>query len=273
MGEHPTISERSGAGPRPDHYAGAAASWASGAAHVYGPLAADLVDAVPHPLAGRLALDAGAGTGLVSAVLLARGARVVALDLSADMLRWRAASRPPAVVGEVGRIPLRTACVDDALAAFVLNHLPDPHPALRELGRIVHPGGAVLATVGASGFVSPLRNRIDDVAFAHGYTHPGWYRVFEREWAPQLGTVDLMVTAARAAGLQPLDVVEYAADLGLNRAEDLVDYRFGQAHYAAWVSGLVPEKRTAVRAAAITAIESIMEPYRPGVVRLVATAR
>ena len=58
----------------------------SDAARVYGPIAADLVAATPHPLAGRIVLDAGAGTGLVSRELQRADARVVALDLSVDML-------------------------------------------------------------------------------------------------------------------------------------------------------------------------------------------
>jgi SAM-dependent methyltransferase len=253
-----------------DHYAGAAEGWAAGAAHVYGPLAADLVAAVPHPLVDRTVLDAGAGTGLVSDALLAAGARPVALDLSLDMLRWRVAQRPPAVVGDVGRVPLCTSAVDDALAAFVLNHLPDPLPALRELRRVVRPGGAVLATVYANSFVSPLRDRIDGVAFAHGFTYPDWYRALKQEWAPRLGTVDGMAAAARAGGLARVDVVEYAADLGLDRAEDLVDYRLGQAHCRDWLAGLTPQRRAEVRAAALAAVEPVMEPYRPGVILLVA---
>jgi SAM-dependent methyltransferase len=258
--------------PRTDHYRGAAEGWARGAAAVYGPLAADLVAAAPHVLAGRRVLDAGAGTGLGSTALQAAGARPVALDLSLDMLRWRRHERPPAVVAELGRVPLRTASVDDVFAAFVLNHLPEPLPALRELARVTRPGGAVLATVYANSFVSPLRDRIDEVAFEHGFAYPPWYRRLKEEWAPRLGTVDRMAAAARDGGLVHVDVAEYAVDLGLERAEDLVDYRFGQAHCVEWITALPPERRAQVRAAAIAAVEPIMEPYRPGVIRLVALA-
>lgn len=253
-----------------DHYRGAAQGWATGAVRVYGPLAGDLVDAVPHAVADRLVLDAGAGTGLVSRELRARGARAVALDLSLDMLRWRAAERPPAVVGDARRLPLRTSSVDDALAAFVLNHLPDPQPALRELGRVVRAGGAILAAVYANSFVSPLRDRIDEVAFRHGFAYPGWYRSLKERIAPQLGTVDLMAAAARTAGLAVTDVREYTAEVGLDRADDLVDYRLGQAHCASWLATLDAAHRAQLRAEAIAAVEPIMQPYRPGVVRLVA---
>jgi SAM-dependent methyltransferase len=186
------------------------------------------------------------------------------------MLRWRRDQRPPAVVGEVGRAPLRGGSVDDAVAAFVLNHLPEPLPALRELARVVRPGGAVLATVYANSFVSPLRDRIDEIAFVHGFTYPRWYRAMRQSWAPQLGSEELMAAAARAAGLVRVRAVEHLADVGLDRAEDLVDYRLGQAHVADWISGLSPARRAGVRAAAVAAVEPIMRPYRPGVVRLVA---
>ncbi|HVL84388.1 MAG TPA: class I SAM-dependent methyltransferase, partial [Pseudonocardia sp.] len=240
------------------------------AARVYRPLAEQLVAAAPHPLRGRLVLDAGAGTGLVGEALAARGARVVALDRSHDMLAWRAGERPPAAVGEIGHLPLATASVDDAAAAFVLNHLPDPAPALRELRRVTRPGGTVLASVYATSFTSPIRDRIDEVAFAHGFTYPEWYRTLKAEHAPLLGTVERMTAAARAAGLDPVAVAEYTADLGLDRAEDVVDYRLGQAHCARWLAALSPARRADVRAAAVAAIEPIMQPFRPGVIRLVA---
>ena len=77
-----------------DHSAGTAPTWAAHASRVYGPLAAELLAAAPHPVRGRRVLDAGAGTGLVSDVLRAAGARPVAVDLSLSMLRWRAAKTP-----------------------------------------------------------------------------------------------------------------------------------------------------------------------------------
>jgi hypothetical protein len=124
----------------------------------------------------------------------------------------------------------------------------------------------------ANSFVSPLRNRIDEVAFAHGFAYPEWYRVLKEEWAPRLGTVELMAAAARAAGLADTAAEEYTAELGLDRAEDLVDYRFGQAHCREWIATLPARRREELRATAIAAIEPIMVPYRPGVIRLLSRA-
>jgi hypothetical protein len=70
-----------------DPYARSGRRWALGAELVYRPIAAELVAMSPHPLAGRTVLDAGAGTGAVSAALAARHARPVATDLSAAVGR------------------------------------------------------------------------------------------------------------------------------------------------------------------------------------------
>jgi hypothetical protein len=88
--------------------------------------------------------------------------------------------------------------------------------------------------------------------------------------APQLETPERMAEAARAAGLVDVDAHEYAADVGIDRAEDLVAYRFGQAHCRPWLDGLTAAERARVRDAAVAAAAPFMQPYRPRVVRLVA---
>jgi hypothetical protein len=105
-----------------DHYAGAAAGWASGASRVYGPLAVELVGHSPHPLSGRplsgrRVLDVGAGTGCGSSALATVGALPLSLDLSHAMLRWNRNGRPPSLIGDVARLPVRDRAVDDVLAA------------------------------------------------------------------------------------------------------------------------------------------------------------
>jgi SAM-dependent methyltransferase len=92
----------------------------------------------------RRVLDLGAGTGLLTDVLLAAGHEVVAVDLSAPMLR-QLADRLPEVRTEVGGaedIPLPDASVD-AVVAGQAAHWFDPAPAAAELRRVLRPGGAV----------------------------------------------------------------------------------------------------------------------------------
>ncbi|HET9052146.1 MAG TPA: class I SAM-dependent methyltransferase [Candidatus Dormibacteraeota bacterium] len=253
-----------------DHYTSAARGWACGAMRVYGPIAAELVATSPHALAGRRVLDAGAGTGAVSAELAATGAHPLATDLSLGMLAWHARRRPPSSVADIRALPLASDSVDDSVAAFVLNHLVDPEAGFGELVRVTRPGGAVLAAVFGALNRNAVRDRIDEVAVAAGYSVPGWYVETKTCAVPLLGSALLMEEAARAAGLDAVAVEERPVDVGITRCEDLVDYRLGQAHYAEWVAALGPEREARLRHDAAGAIRDVMEPYRPVVVFLSA---
>jgi demethylmenaquinone methyltransferase / 2-methoxy-6-polyprenyl-1,4-benzoquinol methylase len=94
--------------------------------------------------------DAGAATGAASRALAAQPARPIAMDLSFGMLAWDAAARPPGAVADIRALPLAAQSVDDAVAAFVLNHLTDSDAGLAELARVTCPGGGVLAAVSST---------------------------------------------------------------------------------------------------------------------------
>jgi SAM-dependent methyltransferase len=254
-----------------DHYRGAGQRWATGACLVYGPIADQLVARSPHPLDGRLVLDAGAGTGAASAALLARRARPVAVDLSADMLRYNSAAGGARVVADMCALPLAGAAVHDAVAAFVLNHLVNPGPAFGELVRVVRPGGVVLACVFANRSRSAPRDLVDEVARAAGWQPPGWYVEARARATPVLGTTAAMAAAAGDAGLSDITVDERPVDVGVTEPSQLVAYRFGQAPFTAWLESIGPVAGEAVRRAAVQAVRPVMVPYRPIVVFLTAT--
>jgi SAM-dependent methyltransferase len=89
-------------------------------------------------------LDLGAGTGLLTDVLLAAGHEVVAVDLSGAMLDQLRARLPQVVAatGQAESIPLPDADVD-AVVAGQAAHWFDPAPAAAELRRVLRPGGVV----------------------------------------------------------------------------------------------------------------------------------
>ena len=89
-------------------------------------------------------LDLGAGTGLLTDVLLAAGHEVVAADPSPAMLDQLRARHPgvPVHVGGAEAIPLPDGAVD-AVVAGQAAHWFDPEPAAAELRRVLRPGGVV----------------------------------------------------------------------------------------------------------------------------------
>jgi ubiquinone/menaquinone biosynthesis C-methylase UbiE len=257
-------------GPEVARYDGAATSWATGAAIVYAPLAVELVNRAPHPLADRLVLDVGAGTGVGSTALRASGARPIALDLSHDMLSWERARRPPAVVASVLAVPAASQALDDVFASFVLNHLADPVAAMRELARPIRRGGAFLATTFSEASSSRARDLVDEVATEHGWRRPDWYVAMKERIIPLLGSAHAMEEAAVTAGLERVVVDEVAIDVGVHRADQLVDYRLGQVQVSGFLNTLARADREALRIAAIAAVEPVMEPYCPVVIFLSA---
>jgi SAM-dependent methyltransferase len=110
---------------------------------------------VPLTSAARI-LDAGCGWGrftwsLVDDYSIA-AERIVCADLSAGMLgsaRAEAGARgrvPGFCAADVGGLPFGPAAFDGALANHMLYHLPDIGAGVRELARVLRPGGWLLAT-------------------------------------------------------------------------------------------------------------------------------
>jgi SAM-dependent methyltransferase len=254
---------------RADAYARSGRRWAEGAELVYRPIAAELVAMSPHPLAGRIVLDAGAGTGAASAALRAHHARALAVDLSEGMLAWQASARPPCAVADVLALPLAAGSVDDCVAAFLLNHLTDPVTGLAELARVTRPGGVILATAFSNDSRSHARDTFDALAMAAGWEAPGWYVELKATAAPILGGCEGMTAAARAAGLSGIRVDQRPVDVGVTEPAQLVRYRLGHPAFAEWLDEIGPMRAGAFAIAAEQALAN-MPPYRPVVVFLSA---
>lgn len=98
---------------------------------------------------GARVLDVAAGTGLVTAALRARwDCDVVALDQSPEMLARATARcaddpRVETVLGEAERLPFADASFDALTFTYLLRYVDDVPATLRELFRVVRPGGRV----------------------------------------------------------------------------------------------------------------------------------
>lgn len=100
---------------------------------------------------GRIAADLGAGTGFITEGLLERGLRVIAVDQSEAMLielrrKFGDSGRVDCRFGEAESLPIPDGSVDYAFANMYLHHVEDPAAALREMARILKPGGRLVIT-------------------------------------------------------------------------------------------------------------------------------
>ena len=106
------------------------------------------VNAVP----GSLVLDVAAGTGLVSRELAARKRlRVVSFDATEPMLRSGLPANELAglgaqitpVLGRAERLPFPDETFDALTFTYLFRYVDDPAAAMRELARVVRPGGTI----------------------------------------------------------------------------------------------------------------------------------
>jgi SAM-dependent methyltransferase len=103
---------------------------------------------LPLPAQARI-LDAGCGSGR-NMVELARRGTVTGVELSAtsaSLARGRETGR--VIEGSVAEMPFEPGSFDLAVCLDVIEHLEDDLGALRELRRVVTPGGSLLVTVPA----------------------------------------------------------------------------------------------------------------------------
>jgi demethylmenaquinone methyltransferase/2-methoxy-6-polyprenyl-1,4-benzoquinol methylase len=100
-------------------------------------------------------LDVATGTGLVARELVRRyGCSVIGLDQSAEMLAGarerlrrepRLAERIQLVQGEAEKLAFADAEFDHVTFTYLLRYVDDPAATLRELARVIRPGGRIAA--------------------------------------------------------------------------------------------------------------------------------
>jgi len=243
-----------------------------------GPAQADMLARVGLR-AGERVVDVACGTGLVSfAAAAAVGAtgRVLGVDISGAMVDAAQRRADALAVGHVAfarmdaeALDLGDASFDVALCGLGLMYVPDPALAVRELCRVVRPGGRVGLAVWGE------RSRC------------GWAAVFpivDAEVASDvcplffgLGTGDALARLCGDAGLVRVELRRLATTLVYDDGEEACDAAFVGGPVALAWSRFDPVTRGRVRAKYLAAISSWRQPdggYRiPGEFVVVVAAR
>jgi SAM-dependent methyltransferase len=192
-------------------------------------------------------LDVGCGTGSLALILAEHGApdRVAGIDIAAPYIAF-ARSRPGAAgigfaVGDACRLPYANGGFAAALAQLSLNFVPDAAQAVREMRRVVQPGGVVAAAVWDFRGGLVFQRLFWDTAAG---LEPGAGAARDRLFSGPLAVPDGLPLLWRDAGLAAVERgsitirMEYA---------DFADYweplLGGQGPVGAYVEGLPPERR------------------------------
>lgn len=136
-----------------DYFQRVAAQWDSLRANYYDESV--IVKALEHAqLTGvETVVDTGTGTGFMAAGVAPSAKRVIGVDFSAEMLnvaRDNIAKLGLTNVvfrqGDMEHLPVEDGSADAVLANMALHHAPDPLAALREMTRVLQPGGRLVIT-------------------------------------------------------------------------------------------------------------------------------
>lgn len=138
-------------------------------------------------------LDFGCGTGALARVLVQRGWQVSGTDASDAMLAQARQLSPdlklvPLPLG--GPLPFEDCRFDAVVASSVFEYLADPQATVRELARLLVPGGVLLCTVPDPRDPGRRRERLRQAVARFG---PAWWLLRRTRWAAYAGYLRLSV--------------------------------------------------------------------------------
>ncbi|MBM5805443.1 MAG: methyltransferase domain-containing protein [Candidatus Verstraetearchaeota archaeon] len=145
-------------------------------------------------LPGRLAADIGAGTGFVTEGLLHKGLKIIAVDQSEEMIhqmknKFGDFSMIDCRIGKAEAIPIEDGSVDYAFANMFLHHVERPQSAIREMARILKPGGILVIT-------DLDKHDFEFLKTEHNDRWMGFRRSDVKRWLVKSGLKDVKVDCA-----------------------------------------------------------------------------
>lgn len=166
-------------------FTAAAAAYVDSCVHRGGP-DLDALLALAGDVRDARVLDVGTGAGATALALAARGARVVALDLTPAMLeraRAQAAERGLAGfetrLGDAAELPFGAAAFDVVSCRVCAHHFGRARRAVAEMARVLRPGGQILLIDSVSPEDPTLDTFLNAIELLRDPSHVRNYRVSE----------------------------------------------------------------------------------------------
>ncbi len=177
-----------------DYFQKNAGSWDEISAGYFGETVREAAIAKAYLRPEMYAADIGAGTGFVAAGLAPLVRRVALVDGSAEMLeaakdRLSQFSNVEFHLAAGEQLPFPDQSLDAVFANMYLHHTVDPLAAIREMARVLRPGGRMVITDMEAHPYAWLKEEMADVWL-------GFEREQVRHWFREAGLVNLVVDAS-----------------------------------------------------------------------------
>lgn len=223
------------ADPRARSFDAAAAQYAT-ARPSYPPALLDAVEELSgRRLAGARVADVGAGTGIATALLCARGAEVVAVEPGAAMARLCREALPgvPVVRGDGNALPLAASSVD--LVTYAQSwQWTDTARSVPEALRVLRPGGALAIWWNTTAFDVPwIRAQHERVARCCGTKPTPATRPGDADAVRLAGLTGLRVARRQLRWSRVVSLDVHLANIGSRSAFLVLDDERRRAFFAA----------------------------------------
>ena len=128
-------------------------------------------------------LDIGCGTGHCITPLIQHGAKVLALDISKEMLgKARATTHHLSenlsfIISDAEKLPLKDSSFDVCISLGTLHHLPNPVECIKEISRVLKSEGHFYGSEPNKTFFRSIYEKLE---FLHAWKTPKFHLVFSR---------------------------------------------------------------------------------------------
>lgn len=199
---------------------------------------------------GERVLDVGCGTGsLVQAVAdVAPRSQIVGIDLARPFIEYCRSRfsdlRITFDCGSASELPYPDGSFDASLSLLVIQHLPQPEKAAMEMRRVTRPGGTVATCAWEASNLQMNAILYEEVAKLEAASES---RSEGQERGYRAGQ---LAELWRATGFESVEEVALDIQTDFSSFDDYWSpYRSGGGRTAAFVAGLAPERRDALREA------------------------